>query len=395
MKVVLAVVLAKWPHAAAGHTVSTMNWALSFRELGCDVWLVEEISSDQCEPPNPGCHRSPQEEFWHATAEEFGFAERQCLLVDGRSPDLEAFREFAAKADLFLNYSGQFRGLAFLGSRTRKFYLDVDPAFTQLWAATCGVDMNFAGHDKFLTVGTRLNDTEGLVPDTGQTWIPTCPPVAAATWQARLARTNHRGAPSGELSGPVPSPEPARAWTTVSHWYGYNDLPWAGRTYCGKRESLLAMRTLPALIPSPAAIATDLKPEWSDYTDFADAGWQILPSSDICRDVDTYLRFIATSRGEIGIAKQGYVISRCGWISDRSVTYLSLGRPVVLHDTGWPGSVEPAPGFLPFSNVEEAAQAIQNIESDYATHSTGAFELARTCFSAQTVLGPLLAACRT
>jgi hypothetical protein len=353
-----------------------MNWALSFRELGCDVWIIEEISRAKCDPPEPGMKRSPQEEHWHATANEFGFTERQCLLIDGQSPELEAFRDFASGADLFLNYSGQFSRLDLMGARTRKFYLDVDPAFTQLWAATCGVDMNFAGHDKFLSVGTRMDTVGELVPDTGHAWIPTPPPVAAETWRTRLGTM----------------PEPGPMWTTISHWYGYNDLPWAGRMYGGKRPSFLAMRDMPQCVQVPVAIATDLQPEWSDYADFVDAGWRIVTASEVCRTVDTYLHFIASSRGEVGIAKQGYVISRCGWISDRSVTYLALGRPVLLQDTGWPEFLEPQPGLLPFTNAGEAARAIGQMESNYSTHSEGALQLAQTHFSAQAVLGPLLEA---
>jgi len=351
-----------------------MNWALAFREFGWDVWLIEHLDDTEMEAPEPGMTRSPQEEFWHATTAEFGFADRQCLLVNGVSPDLENFRAFADQADLLFNYSGQFKRLDLIPRSTLKCYLDVDPAFTQLWVETCGVDMNFAGHDRFLTVGTNLNGADVLLPPSSQKWIPVVPPVVGDYWRARAGSAIEQG-----------------LWSTVSHWYGYNDLLWGGRTYGGKRNSLLELRELPKRLGHPIAIATDLERSWGDYEEFEEAGWKILPAAMVCKDVDTYLRFLAGSRGELGVAKQGYIVSRGGWISDRSVTYLAFGRPVLLQDTGWTAAVPAQPGLMPFDNTDDATAGIKAIEADYATHSAGALELAKTIFSPQGVLAPLLA----
>ncbi len=317
--------------------------------------------------------RSPQEKFWHDITAKFGFAERQCLIVNGASPDLENFRSFAGDADLFFNYSGQFKRLDLIPKQTVKCYLDVDPAFTQLWVETCGIDMNFAGHDRFLTVGTNLNGEDVLLPPSSQEWIPVVPPVVAGYWRDRIGTILQEG-----------------PWSTVSHWYGYNDLLWGGRTYGGKRHSLLELRELPKLLGAPIAIATDLERSWGDYDEFEAAGWNILPAAEVCKDVDTYLGFLAASRGELGVAKQGYIVSRGGWISDRSVTYLGFGRPVLLQDTGWTASLPPQPGLLPFRNTEEAVEGIQSIEANYADHSRGALSLAETIFSPKGILGPLL-----
>lgn len=377
MKAVLGVVLARCPRASAGHTCATMNWALTLRELGWDVWITEHVSLEEIEPPEAEGLASPQEEFWKETAKEFGFEGRECLIVDGKSPELEAMREFAAGADLFLNYSGQFKRLDLIGPRTRKAYLDVDPAFTQLWAEVYGSDMNFAGHDVFLTVGSNVNGDTAFMPHAGREWLPMLPPVAGADWRRRLGRS--AGLPASNA-----------AWTTVGHWYGYGDLLWRDRTFAGKRESLLALRELPKLSGKPSAIATDLKREWGDYDEFIDSGWEFLPSEEVCRDVPSYLDFLASSRGEIGIAKAGYVVSQGGWISDRSLVYLALGRPVVLQDTGWKHAVDFSKGMVPFQEVEDCARAIRDIEADYERHSKAALELAETLFSSKGTLAPML-----
>lgn len=376
-KLVLGAVLARCPRGSAGHTCAVFNWALSFRALGWDVFLVEHVSGSECEPPEAPGLRSPQEEFFHATAREFGFDGRACLLVDGAAPELDAFRAFAADAELFLNYSGQWKRLDLLAPRTVKAYLDVDPAFTQLWVETCGSDMNLDGHDVFLTVGTNLNGRDALVPRVGRSWITLPPPVPAEAWRARCP-------------GPVDAPA-AGAWSTIGHWYGYNDLVWQGRTYGGKRETLLALRELPRHVAPPVTMATDLERAWGDWDEFVAAGWRFESASRVCHDVPTYLGFIASSRGEIGIAKGGYVVSRGGWVSDRSLVYLSLGRPVLLQDTGWTAAIEPGPGLLPFRDARDCAARIAEVEADFARHAAGARAFAGDRFSPRRVLEPMLA----
>lgn len=375
MKAVIGAVLARCPRSSAGHTCAVMNWVLSLRSLGWDVWIAEHLESSELEPPEAGHAHSPQEEFWHDTAAEFGLADRQCLVIDGKSPDLAAFREFAAGADLFLNYSGQFKMLDLLGDRVAKCYLDVDPGFTQLWAETCGSDMNFAGHDLFFTVGSNFRSPNLRLPRTAQDWIPLRTPCPADYWRGRAA-----SAGCGIHD----------SWTTVSHWYGYSDLAWEGRTYGGKRGSLAALCELPRLSGKPFTIASDLQPGWEDHDAYIEGGWRLASTADVCRDVDSYLRFIGGSRGEIGVAKGGYVVSRGGWFSDRSMIYLALGRPLVLQDTGWPEVVAPRAGLLSFADAGSAVACINEVEADSASHTQGAGNLAGTVFSPSSALAPIL-----
>ncbi|MEY3479749.1 MAG: hypothetical protein RIQ71_524 [Verrucomicrobiota bacterium] len=376
MKAVIGAVLARCPRSSAGHTCAVTSWVKSLESLGWEVWIAEHLESRELEAPESGCERSPQEEFWHATAAEFGLSGRQCLIIDGASPDLDAFREFAAGADVFINYSGQFKMLDLLGDRITKCYLDVDPGFTQLWVETCGTDMNLAGHDLFFTVGSNFCSPNLRLPRTSQEWVPLLPPCSGDYWRARARTAGGAGAHD--------------SWTTVSHWYGYNDLVWEGQIYGGKRDSLHALRDLPRLSGVPFTIASDLQPGWEDYDAYIGGGWKLASTKDVCRDVDSYLRFIGGSRGEIGVAKGGYIVSRGGWISDRSLVYLALGRPVVLQDTGWPEVVSPRPGLLPFVTTDDAVARIAEVEDDPQLHSAGARALSDTVFGPASALAPVL-----
>ena len=140
----------------------------------------------------------------------------------------------------------------------------------------------------------------------------------------------------------------------------------------------------------PFTIASDLQPGWEDYDAYIGGGWKLASTTDVCRDVDSYLRFIGGSRGEIGVAKGGYIVSRGGWISDRSVIYLALGRPVVLQDTGWPEVVTPGAGLLPFEDASGAVKRIAEAEKNLEAQSAGARNFADTAFSPAASLAPLL-----
>ena len=106
-----------------------------------------------------------------------------------------------------------------------------------------------------------------------------------------------------------------------------------------------------------------------------------------------YREFIRGSYAEIGVAKSGYVLSRCGWFSDRSVCYLASGRPVVTMRTGWSRFYPAGEGLFEFGDRAEALAAFAAIAADYPRHSRAARDLAGEYFAADRVLGAMLSGC--
>ncbi len=96
------------------------------------------------------------------------------------------------------------------------------------------------------------------------------------------------------------------------------------------------------------------------------------------------------SFGEIGVAKSGYVESRCGWFSDRSACYLASGRPVLAQETGFSQLLPVGEGLLGFGNDDEAAAAADAVASDYARHRRAARRIAEEHLDSDRVLGRLL-----
>ena len=95
-------------------------------------------------------------------------------------------------------------------------------------------------------------------------------------------------------------------------------------------------------------------------------------------------------KAEFGIAKSGYVASRCGWFSDRSVCYLASGRPVIAQDTGFSRWLPTGEGLFAFQTENDILAAIEALNHDYARHACAARAIAQEYFASDKVLSTLL-----
>src|SRR5207249_9765775 len=100
--------------------------------------------------------------------------------------------------------------------------------------------------------------------------------------------------------------------------------------------------------------------------------------------------YIFTARGELSAVKQGYAAGRTGWFSDRSACYLASGRPVIMQDTGLDRYVPTGRGFLVFTDLTSAAEAIRTVEGDFARNARVAREFASDYLDSDRVLVRLL-----
>jgi glycosyltransferase involved in cell wall biosynthesis len=128
----------------------------------------------------------------------------------------------------------------------------------------------------------------------------------------------------------------------------------------------------------------------ADVGALEDSGWNVLDGNEVSATLRSYATFIGSSKGEIGVAKEGYVVSRCGWFSERSAAYLASGRPVVAQSTGFDKYLPTGAGLIGFSDSAEGAAGIQEVNSRYQWHADYARQVAQEHFSAERVLGQLL-----
>lgn len=364
LNILVAGMVAGVPHQA-GATWAVLQYVLGLRRLGHEVVLVEPVPE-----LTPASVR-----YFRDVMREFGLEESAALLVSGTQQtagaSYERLRAAARGADLLLNVSGMLAGELAEAPQTR-VYLDLDPAFNQLWHAVEGIDMGFGRHERFVTVGLSLGDDECPVPTCGLDWITTPQPVVLDHWPAAPANAG----------GPV---------TTVANFRGYGSVEWDGTLYGQKVHSLRELFPLPGRTAARLVLAMAIDPdERSDLEALARHGWELADPRQVAGTPGDYAAFLRASAAELGIAKSGYVRSRCGWFSDRSACYLASARPVVAQETGFSAHLPTGEGLLAFTGVDDAADALAHVGRDPARHARAARAIAEEIFDSDRVLRALL-----
>lgn len=364
LKVLMSGMVAGVPgHGGASWAV--LQWVLGLRSLGHDVMLVEPV--DELSPDRLT--------YFEAMVSAFGLEGRAALVTPARSTagaTPTEVGEFAASCDLLINTSGVLRDPELLEPVPVRAYLDLDPAFTQVWHEVYGIDLGLEAHTHFVTVGLNVGRPGCCVPTGGRDWITTLPPVDVDRWKPPRAVSTE-------------------AWTTVANWRGYGNADHGGVRYGQKAHSWRSLLDLPALTGVRLAPALAIHPhERTDLASLHGNGWQLLDPGVVAGDPSSYHEFVCGSRGELGVAKEGYVVSGSGWFSDRSACYLAAGRPVVAQDTGWSRHLPVGEGLFCFRDSHEAAAAIDAAMTGYRRASAGARAVAAELFDARRVLPPIL-----
>jgi hypothetical protein len=359
-----------------GATWAVLQYVLGLHSLGHDVFLVEPIMPASLRPAGAPLAESVNARYFREVTARFDLTARAALLrQDTREtvglPYVDLV-EAARGSDLLINISGMLTDPTLFEAIPRRVYLDLDPAFNQLWHAVEGIDMRFEGHTHFVTVGCSIGTPECDVPTCGRTWLPTLQPIMLADW-------------------PVTPGRPGAAWTTVGNWRGYGSIEYRGVRYGQKVHSFRRFMELPGRTRARFRPALSIHPaEVNDLDALRANGWDLADPAAVAGTPDRYRQFIQGSKGELGIAKSGYVESRCGWFSDRSVCYLASGRPVVAQDTGFGRWLPTGEGLFAFGTVEDAVDAIEAASVDYDRHCRRAREIAEAYFRAELVLSTLL-----
>lgn len=366
LKILLAGMAAGDPHQG-GATWAVLQYVAGLRSLGHEVLLVEPVSAERLEgDPRivPYFERLP-------------FLDGAAALLDSDGGgtvglSLERLIKFASDADLLLNISGMLRDERLLAPIPIRLFLDLDPGFNQVWHET-GSDMGFDLHTHFATVGQGVGRADCPIPDCGRNWIHTLPPVTLSHWPLETA------------------PPRLGAFTTIGHWRSYGSIEHGGVRYGQRAHSLRRLVDLPQRSPARFQLALGIHPdEEADLAALRGHGWELADPDQMAGSPERYAEYIRSSRGELCVAKSGYVDSGSGWFSDRSACYLASGRPVVAQETGFSSFVPTGDGLLSYSTAAEAAAGVAEVESRREHHAIAARELAEEYLDAANVLRRLL-----
>lgn len=371
LSIVLSGMLASVP-GQGGASWALLQYLLGLRRLGHDVLFVEPI-----ETGGSSGATTEATAYFAAVVERFGLHGRAALLDAASGATLGVARadveRFADGADVLLNVSGRLADEDLLGRIGVRAYVDLDPAFTQLWAGVEGIDLGFDRHNRFVTIGLAIGDEACPVPTCGRDWITSPQPVVLEHW-------------------PVAEGPAREALTSIGHWRAYGSVHHDGVHYGQRAHSLRALVGLPELLPVPVVLALGIhSDERADLAALRDGGWRLEDPALAAADPDRYARFVAGSWAELGIAKSGYVASACGWFSDRSACYLASGRPVVAQETGFSAFLPSGEGLLAFASADEAVAAVEAIRARYPAHRRAAREIAEQHLDSDRVLPRVLA----
>lgn len=359
-----------------GLTWVVLQWLLGLQRLGHEVHFLELVNASDLVPRGAPLCQSDNASYFMDVMKQFGL-ENVATLLDTHTGEsigksLQALEGFCSNCDLLLNLSGLLSDECFFSQVPVRAYIDLDPVFTQLWSSEQGVDMGLSGHNQFVTIGLNLGAPHCVIPTLGKSWIKTLPPLVLENW-------------------PVANSSPSLGLTTVANWRGYGSVEYRGTFYGQKAHSMRPFFDAPSKTGASFDIALAIHPdEKNDLEQIQKSGWRLLDPSVAAATPGAFKDFIQTSRAEFGIAKSGYVVSNCGWFSDRSICYLASGRPVVAQETGFSTHLPTGKGLFAFATMEELSDRIERMDKDYEMHCRAARDIAESCFDSDLVLAELL-----
>jgi hypothetical protein len=379
-------------HPLAGNLFAYFHYVLGLHRLGHEVCYLEESGWPRsCYDPGRGDYGDDPAAGLRAVRALFAehgieapacYVDRESGAVAGAA--WEDVKRMLAASDLLVNVGGVSWLPEFRLAR-RRALIDMDPLFTQVGRFARESLGEYHAHFSY---GANIGRPGCSVPTCGIDWLPALPPVVPEAWRP-AAGTVPAGATQNEA--PAAASPASAPFTTIANWSAYGSVTHAGERYGQKDEEFLRFLALPGRATRRLELAL-AAPGRGIGDRLRAAGWLVRDAGEVSASVPAYRAYIAGSRGEFSVAKHAYVKTRCGWFSDRSVTYLAAGRPVVIQDTGFTDWLAPGPGILPFSTLDQAVECLERVDADYERHACGALAAVEATFGYRCVLPPLIAA---
>lgn len=375
-KLVLWGLLASYPFG--GMTWQVLHHLVGLRQLGFDVWYVEDSDSLLLSPStfSPSLDYFENVKYLSRQMESIGLGNRwifrpptvydKCFGASGLKGLYQLYRE----ADAVLNLCGSNKLRKEHNGIRCLIYIETDPVANQVAVANGETNTirELEAYDYLFTYGANFGNKDCLVPVERFRWLPTRPPVCTNFW----VRTEFHPT--------------STSLTSVANWrHVGKDISWQGETYhWSKHYEFRRFINLPSNSKLPLELAIGAISD-GDLSELRLRGWRIVPSVSLSKPC-SYNKYICTSKGEFTVAKDQYVRMRSGWFSDRSVCYLAAGRPVITQDTGFSNILPTGEGLFAYANEEEALTSIEQLAVDYPRHSRVAYDIAHEYFRAEKIL---------
>jgi len=393
-------------HPYGGVTWDFMNYLLGLKALGYDVYYYEEnaewsynsIKNSTTEFITSGLQRlkkdkwtnnilksaAKEDTIYHVKYLEkvmryFGLSDKWCYCVRNSNTqnnfcfgiNNKEMQKLFSSADAIMNLCGACNLDLIEKINGKKILIDEDPMSIQLKMLNKKEHDTFlkGGHDYFFTFGENIHRRDCKIPiDKGVAWKTTRFPVHLDAWKFKINKK-------------------ANKFTTVSSWQSYKGFNYKSERYSGcKSVEFLKFSNLPSMLNKPFELAfsitgntvstAKIKKAKNSLNKMKANGWSILDSLHISKNWLSYKNYIYDSKAEFSVAKELYTKAKTGWFSCRSTCYLAAGRPAVLQETGFSKFIPTGKGLFSFSNMQEAIDAINEINKDYEFHCKEARKIA-------------------
>ncbi len=365
-----------------GQTWLYLNWLRGLKQLGHEVWYVED---DTVWPYNPDAN-SITDDCSYAVRhirqcmERVGMADRWAFRLADRKDaawglSSAKIDELYRTCDVLLNVVGAIDLREEHMAAKYRVYVETDPVTAELTLANGDAHTKwaFSVHHKVMTYGENYGAADCGVPLSGMTFGMTRQPIDLELW-------------------PMVFDARARYFTTIGNYrQSGSDVKFNGQTYhWSKHHEWEKFIDLPRRTAQEFELA--MKTDTADDVKFLETnGWRVVPPLEMSLDIfGRYQKYFQDSRAEFTVAKDQNVRLRSGWFSERDTCYLASGKPVIAQDTGFGAVLPTGKGLFAFTNMEEVLAAIEAINSDYAGHCKAAREIAAEYFEAGKVAGRLM-----
>jgi hypothetical protein len=353
-----------------------LAWLVGFKRLGHEVYFVEKsgwpkscydlskrMMTDDC---------SYGVAVVSALLRRFGLQDKWCFVdATGRYHGLTRERVEAVfkSADLFVDLDWN-EWLVEAANAQLRVFVDGEPGWCQINIE----NLRRAGeelphYDYYYTVGRNVGTDRSTAPTGGESWRHISPPVLVERF------------PYCPVNKDAP-------FTTVMNWQSNKYVAFDGTMYRQKDFEFAKFIDLPSRTTTPLEVAVSGKKV--PRQQLRDCGWRVRNADDVAVTIDSYKQYILDSRGEFSVAKNVFVAMNCGWLSDREGYYMASGRPVVVQETGFSAHLPCGQGLFAIQTVDEAAAAIETINSNFERHSRWARDIAVEYLDAPKVLGRFL-----
>jgi hypothetical protein len=377
-KVVILHLAVRYP--LAGVVWQLLHHLVGFRQLGCDVYYIEDNRAYVYDPltRTQVADSRPNLKLVGGALDRFGFRGKWAFL-DPASEKYVGMDEahctaLLRHADAVINLCGASNPCEEHIANNCLVYVETDPGLLEVKLDRRNTEAlaYAAAHKLFFTYGYNIGESDCLLPTAGIEWHRTRPPVLLDEWQESIG------------------PREPRVFTTVGTWHNQgNDIEIGNdKFFWSKHVNFVKVLEVARRANQKIEFATDIY-SGPEYERAVRDGLTFVPVVPMSLDLDNYRTYVSSSRGEFTVAKDIYARTRSGWFSDRSACYLAAGRPVVTQSTGFEKSVPVGDGLMAFDGPDEAVNAIKEINSDYQRHARAARKIAADYFDALKLLGEM------